>query len=139
MSRKKKTTTSKTTRRKSIRIPVDKPFADGTISNSVFFSMIRSALRNKSRFWPSIKICRERARLPYTGASKRRKWMYRCEMCDGTFPVESTVVHHTISCGALSSFDDLPIFTKNLFCNSNLLQLLCNQCHTNLHENEKVK
>lgn len=138
MSRKKKTTTNKTTRRKSMRTAITKPFADNTMSANAFFSMIRSALRNRSRFWYPIKVCRERARIPYTGINRRRKWMYKCEICSGIFPAEKTVVHHSVSCGSLSSFENIPSFTKNLFCNSSLLQLLCTECHTNLHEHEKI-
>lgn len=39
---------------------INKPFADGTMSSSAFFSMIRSCLRQKSRWWHSIKVCKER-------------------------------------------------------------------------------
>ena len=136
---KKKTTTKKTTRKKAVRKSVDKPFADNTMSNSQFFGSIRAILRNRSRFWYPIKVCRERNRISYTGANKRRKWLYKCEICHKDFPAESTVVHHTIECGSLSSFEDLSTFTRNLFCDSKFLQLLCTECHSNLHENEKVK
>ena len=117
---------------------VVKPFADGTLSNSAFFGMIRAALRSKSRFWYPIKVCRERARIPYVGSNKRRKWLYKCENCSKIVEMENTVVHHTIECGSLSSFEDLPVFTQRLFCDSHLLRLLCTECHDKIHEHEKT-
>ena len=139
ITRSRKTTTKKTTRKAAVRQLVTRPFADNTLSNSAFFSLIRSALREKSRWWYPIKVCRERARVIYVGNSRKRKWMYKCEMCGSIIvDAKATVVHHLVECGKLNSFEDLPTFTKNLFCDSNLLQLLCNQCHTKIHEDEKV-
>ena len=137
VTRSRKTTVSK--KPKPVRQLVSKPFADNTLSNSAFFSLIRSALRERSRFWYPIKVCRERARVIYVGSSRKKKWMYKCEMCGKIVPdAKDTVVHHTVECGSLSSFEDLPRFCKNLFCDSNLLQLLCLDCHSKIHENEKI-
>lgn len=130
----KKTITKKTTRVPKQR--VNKPFADGTMSNSAFFGMIRSALRQKSRFFYSMKVCRERVRIPYTGPSKRDKWRYKCEMCNGIFKATETVIHHSVECGKLSSFEDLGGFAQRLFCNSSDLMCICNECHNKIHNNE---
>lgn len=127
----KKTTTKKTT-----RVPkqkVEKPFADGTMSNSAFFGMIRSALRNKSRFYYSIRVARERARVPYTGINKKRKWMYKCEVCNGLYSDKETNIHHRLECGTLASFEDLPGFVERLFCSSDGLMCVCDSCHDKIH------
>ena len=123
----------KKTKVKALKRKVDKPFADGSLSNAAFFGMIRSALRNKSRFFPSIKACRERAKHPYKGENKRQKWVYECEMCHNLKDAKYTCVHHLEGAGALSSFEDLPGFTERLFCNSDKLILLCNDCHDKIH------
>ena len=120
-------------KKRVVKRKIDKPFADGTLSNAAFFGMIRSALRQKSRFYYSVKVCRERARIPYIGPSKRDKWRYVCEICEGVFPLKFTQVHHKIECGSLSSFEDLAGFTKRLFCDSKDLILICKDCHKKTH------
>lgn len=118
---------------------IEKPFADGTMSRAAFFAMIRAALRNKSRWFKSISICRERAKVPYIGINKKRKWLYRCEECHELFDIKSTSVHHQHECGNLNSFDDLPGFVQRLFCNSNKLILICNNCHNKHHPKKSKK
>jgi hypothetical protein len=119
---------------KKPRVVKIKPFADGTMTNAAFFGMIRSALRNKSRWFLSIKICKEKNRLPYTGLNKRRKWSYKCEKCHKLFDAKEINVHHKIDCGTLNSFDDLSGFTQRLFCDSSELICICNNCHNELHK-----
>jgi len=127
----------KTKKVKKPRAP--KPFADGTLTNAAFFGMLRSALRNKSRFFITIKNCRNRARVPYKGPNKRRKWLYKCEMCSELFDSKQVNIHHKIDCGTLRSFDDLPGFTKRLFCDSIDLMTICNDCHDKIHGKLKKK
>jgi len=115
------------------KILKEKPFADGTMTNAAFFGMIRAGLRNKSRWYPPIKTCKDRNRVPYIGTNKRRKWSYRCENCHKLFDAEKVKVHHKIECGVLNSFDDLPGFVKRLFCDSISLALLCDECHVKTH------
>ena len=113
---------------------IDKPYADGTMSKAAFFSMIRAALRNKSRWFKSISIAKERVKVAYTGSNKKRKWMYRCEKCLELKDSKAINVHHKIECGSLNSFSDLPGFVERLFCDSNDLIVLCNNCHDNEHK-----
>jgi hypothetical protein len=126
----KKIKKEKVVRKKRI---IDKPFSDGTMSNAGFFSFIRSALRQKSRWFLPIKNCKERQKLPYIGTNKRRKWLYRCEGCLGLFDSKEVNVHHIIECGELNSFEDLPGFVKRLFCDSKDLKLVCSKCHDKEH------
>ena len=113
---------------------IEKPFADGTMSSAAFFSMIRSTLRNKSRWWYSISVSRDNARIPYVGANRRRKWMYICEDCGKAYDVKSINIHHKIECGDLKSFDDISGFVRRLFCDSKDLQVLCDNCHDKKHK-----
>lgn len=112
---------------------MEKPFADGTMSNSGFFGFIRSALRQKSRFFKSINNCRLNNRIPYKGPNKRRKWTYICQECKGEFDSKDVQVHHIIPVGTLTCFEDLPKFVENLFCNSDKLKLVCTKCHNKEH------
>lgn len=112
---------------------IQKPFADGTMTNSAFFSMLRSALRNKSRWFLSVNKARERVKVPYIGSNKKKKWVYKCEGCFKLFDAKSINVHHLQECGTLKSFEDLPEFTKRLFCNSDELICLCENCHNKIH------
>jgi hypothetical protein len=129
----RKKTTKK--RKPSTRKSVNKPFADNTMSSSAFFSMIRSALRNQSRFFYSMKACRDRTKIPYTGINKRKKWWYTCETCHVPYDIKKMNVHHIEGCGKLTSFEDIPEFCKKLFCSSDKLLHLCENCHKSIHEN----
>lgn len=118
---------------------IDKPYADGTMSKAAFFSMIRAVLRNKSRWFKSISVARDRAKIAYIGPNKRRKWMYKCERCFQLYDAKLINVHHSVECGNLNSFADLPGFVDRLFCNSDKLIVLCNNCHDDIHKKEKIK
>jgi hypothetical protein len=95
--------------------------------------MIRSALRQKSRWFLPIKNCKERQKVAYEGTNKRRKWLYKCEGCGDLFDSKDVNVHHVIECGELKSFEDLPGFVKRLFCDSKDLKLVCSKCHDKEH------
>lgn len=113
---------------------VEKPFADHTMTNTAFFGFLRSALRQKSRYWYPITVCKLRAREKYGGPNKRRKWLYRCEECHQLFDIKEVASHHIEECGSLRSFEDLVEFVKRLFCDSDKLRLLCNNCHLKEHK-----
>jgi len=115
------------------RTNIERPFGDGEISNAAFFGMLRAALRNKSRFFPSVAHCKERVKEPYIGINKRRKWSYRCESCGKLKDGKEIFVHHLEECGTLTSFEDLPGFCKRLFCNSDKLTAICEACHNKFH------
>jgi isopropylmalate/homocitrate/citramalate synthase len=127
----------KNTSPKKLKKVINKPFADGTMSSSQFFGMIRSCLRQKSRWWHSIKVCKERAKIPYKGVNKRRKFSYICELCKGEFDAKNINIHHTVECGTLNSFEDIPGFVKRLFCDSDKLVCICTKCHDGIHNKNK--
>lgn len=115
---------------------VPKPFADGKLSSAAFFGMLRSCLRRKSMYWFSIQVVRKAAQIPYVGESKRMKYLYVCGDCKTAVPSTGGAVHHLVECGSLNSFEDLPEFTRKLFCNSDGLIFLCNFCHSLRHPKE---
>ena len=110
---------------------------NGTMSNSVFWSFIRSALRQKSRWWKPITQCKLNAKRAYTGPLKRQKFEYQCNECKGWFPEKNINVDHKIPAGSLNSGDDLKGFVERLFCEVDNLQCLCLNCHDIKTQQEK--
>ena len=131
----KKSVKKKVTRRKT----VDKPRAGGTLTESAFWSLIRSTLRNKSRFWKPITDCKNNARRPYKGPKKLQKWEYLCASCGKYYAGKEVNVDHIIPAGQLNCYEDLPAFVKTLFCEQDNLQVLCTTCHDKKSAKERSK
>lgn len=106
----------------------------GTMTEAAFWGFIRSALRQKNRWWKPITICKNKSRRLYKGPKKRQKYEYQCNACKNWFPEKMVNVDHIIPAGSLNSYNDLPGFVERLFCEENALQTLCIACH-----NEKTK
>lgn len=129
MTRKSKRTTKKNV--------VIKPRNAGTMTESAFWSFIRSALRQKSRWWKPITQCKMKSRRTYKGPNKRQKFEYQCNVCKGWFPDKKINVDHVIPAGTLRCANDLPGFVERLFCEIDNLQVLCSNCHDVKTKNEK--
>jgi 5-methylcytosine-specific restriction endonuclease McrA len=109
----------------------------GTMTESAFWSFIRSGLRQKSRFWKPITQCKMKARRPYKGPLKRQKFEYQCNECEKWFPEKKINVDHIHPAGTLRCANDLPGFVERLFCEIDNLQVLCEACHNVKTQNEK--
>ena len=101
----------------------------GTMTESAFWSFIRSALRQKSRCWKPITQCKQKSRRTYKGPNKRQKFEYQCNECKNWFPEKKINVDHIKPAGTLRSANDLPGFVERLFCEADNLQVLCSSCH----------
>jgi 5-methylcytosine-specific restriction endonuclease McrA len=101
----------------------------GTMTESAFWSFIRSALRQKSRWWKPITECKMKARRAYKGPSKRQKFEYQCNSCKEWFPEKQINVDHIKPAGSLNCKEDLAGFVERLFCELDNLQVLCEKCH----------
>ena len=110
---------------------------DGTLTESSFWSFIRSALRQKSRWWKPIAQCKAKAKRTYKGPLKRQKFEYQCNDCKGWFPDKVINVDHIIPAGSLRCADDLPGFVERLFIEVEGLQVLCSKCHNIKTQKEK--
>jgi 5-methylcytosine-specific restriction endonuclease McrA len=110
----------------------------GTMSESAFWSYIRSTLRQKSRYWKPISLCKANSRRPYKGPLKRQKYEYQCNQCKNWFPDKKINVDHVHPVGTLKSAKDLPFFVENLFCEIDNLQVLCSDCHNAKTKKEGV-
>lgn len=109
----------------------------GTMSESAFWSFIRSGLRQKSRWWKPITECKLSARRPYTGPLKRQKFEYQCNSCKKWYPEKKINVDHIVPAGTLTCANDLPAFVERLFCEQENLQVLCEVCHNEKTQKEK--
>jgi 5-methylcytosine-specific restriction endonuclease McrA len=101
----------------------------GTMTESAFWSFIRSALRQKSRWWKPITQCKQKSRRTYKGPNKRQKFEYQCNECKNWFPEKKINVDHINPAGTLKCANDLPGFVERLFCEADNLQVLCSSCH----------
>ena len=112
----------------------ERPYNSGTMTESMFFGMIRSALRQKSRWWKPIQECKKEAKRAYKGKNKRQKFEYQCNNCKQWFPEKEIDVDHITDCGSLKSFNDIGDFCKRLFVEKEGLQCLCKTCHLKKHK-----
>ena len=111
----------------------------GTMTESAFWSFIRSALRNKSMWWKPILQCKLSAKRIYKGPNKRQKFEYQCNTCNNWFPEKKINVDHIHPAGSLNCAADLPGFVERLFCEKENLQVLCSGCHDEKTKIEKKK
>ena len=111
----------------------------GTLTESAFWSFIRSGLRQKSRWWKPIAECKAKAKRIYKGPLKRQKFEYQCNQCKNWFPDKEIAVDHKVPAGSLNSGDDLKGFVERLFCEEKHLQCLCSGCHDVKTKLEKPK
>lgn len=111
------------------KVTVAKPRCAGTMTESAFWSFIRSALRQKSRWWKPITLAKAKAKRPYKGPLKRQKYEYQCNKCKLWFPDKHVNVDHIEPAGSLNCSQDLPGFVERLFCEVDKLQVLCSECH----------
>jgi len=109
----------------------------GTMTESAFWSFIRSALRQKSRWWKPITECKLKAKRAYKGPNKRQKFEYKCASCGNWFPEKQINVDHIKPAGSLNCAQDLPGFVERLFCEQDNLQVLCETCHDQKTKLEK--
>jgi hypothetical protein len=126
----KKTGDSLPKKPKKAKKVILKPFNSGTMTISGFWGFIRSALRQKSRWWKPIQEAKLKARRTSQSKNKRQKYEYQCAHCKKWFAEKEIAVDHINEAGTLRDYSDLPQFVKNLFCEANDLQVLCKKkCH----------
>jgi 5-methylcytosine-specific restriction endonuclease McrA len=112
-----------------------------TMTESAFWSFIRSGLRQKSRWWKPITECKLKAKRAYKGPNKRQRFEYQCNTCKLWFAEKHINVDHIHPAGSLNCAQDLPGFVERLFCEIDNLQVLCEGCHnikTKLEKNDKI-
>ncbi len=105
-----------------------KPRNNGTMTESAFWSWVRSALRTRSMFWkPRQEILKENRRANQS-SNKRLKWEFQCNFCKNWFAQKEIEVDHIIECGNFSK-ETAGEFIERLFCEKIGFQILCKNCH----------
>ncbi len=116
-------------KKKSKKQLLPRPYNAGTMTNSMFWSMIRAALRQKSRWWKPVLQVKAAVKRKYNGPNKRQKFEYQCNVCKNYFIERRINVDHIVPVGSLLSGDDLKGFVERLFCEAEGLQVMCDTCH----------
>lgn len=111
---------------------------NNTMTESAYWSMIRSVLRRGTRYWKPIMQTKMLARKPYKGVNKRQKWEYQCAECKKWFMDKQIQIDHIIPVGSLKCSDDLAGFIKRLTPEKGF-QVLCKSCHQIKTNDEKLK
>lgn len=107
----------------------------GTMTESAFWSWIRSALRRRTVYWKPTSDVKKASRRDYKGENKRQKYEYQCSECNNWFPDKHIEVDHIVPAGSLKSSDDLKGFVERLFCEAEGLRVLCKDCHYQITNN----
>ena len=92
-----------------------------------YWAFIRSALRGAWSRYPVKHALKMAQRRSVTG--KKHSFEYQCNMCSAWFMDKEVQVDHIVPAGSLKTYDDLPAFVENLFCELEDLQILCKPCH----------
>lgn len=101
-----------------------------TLTESQYFSKVRSGLRNTFRYWKPAQIALERASRPSQSSNKRIKKEYQCAKCKQWFPRKGVEIDHLEECGRLASYDDIVPFLKRLTKEDpDAYQILCKADH----------
>lgn len=122
----------KTVRKKKVGVKnpkVPRTRNAGTMTESMFWSMIRSSLRQTSRWWKPIAAAKQKAKRKYVGPNKLQKWEYQCAHCLNWFKDKEVAVDHVVEVGELRCSQDLPAFVERLFSEDGF-QILCDECHS---------
>lgn len=102
-----------------------------TMTESEFFSRIRSALRQAMRFWVPAVQAVEAVTRPYTGPDKRIKKVTQCAECKEWVARSKIEADHITPCGSLKDFEDIKPFCIRGFKEGvENFQALCKPCHT---------
>jgi 5-methylcytosine-specific restriction endonuclease McrA len=104
--------------------------AGGEMTEAQFWGFLRSNLRLASRKWaPISRLALNACKRPSQSDNKRLKFEHQCSACSGWFPRTQVEVDHIVPTGSLRSFEDIPGFVQRLFCETDGLVVLCEQCH----------
>ena len=120
------------------------------MTEAAFFGKFRSMLRKQWSYSKPYRDALSRAKVPFKGEG-RRKFSMKCEACGDEYALNERVVtgqtkagkdkdslayvvHHIEEAGQLNSFGDMSTFAEKLFCPLDGLQILCYNCHREVHK-----
>ena len=102
----------------------------GTMTESQYFSKIRSILRSGFRYWKPMQLALEAASRPSQSLNKRIKKEYQCAKCKKWYKRADVEIDHKVECGSLTNYEDIVPFIQRLTKeNVDAYQILCKPCH----------
>jgi hypothetical protein len=102
----------------------------GTLTESEYFSKIRSMLRSGFRYWKPMQLALQKASRPSQSSNKRLKTEYQCATCKKWFKRADVQIDHIKECGSLSKYEDIVPFIQRLTMeNVDAYQILCKHDH----------
>jgi hypothetical protein len=115
----------------------------GTMTESQYFSKIRSILRSGFRYWKPMQLALEAASRPSQNINKRIKKEYQCNHCKKWYKRADVEIDHIEEAGSLNNYDDIVPFIQRLTKEDiSSYQILCKPDHaikTNLFKQLKRK
>lgn len=121
------------------RVLKERPYGSGKLTESGYWSFIRSGLRAKwQRWWPRYEALKN-ARRKYAGPNTKQKWEFQCADCRDYFLQRQVQVDHVVPCGTLRSYADIAGFVQRLFVEVAGLRVLCKPCHAVRTKEEREK
>lgn len=122
----------KKTVKKKVTQRVPRTRNGGTLTEAGFWQMIRSALRNRTKYWVPKLQALKLVRRPSQNKNKRLKWEFQCYDCKQFFPQKEIESHHQQEAGSLNCAENLPLFVERLFTETGWI-CLCKKCHKTRH------
>lgn len=102
----------------------------GTMTESQYFSKIRSMLRSGFRYWKPMQLALEKASRPSQSTNKRIKKEYQCAKCKNWFKRADVEIDHIEEAGSLNNYDDIVPFIQRLTKEDiSSYQILCKPDH----------
>jgi len=116
---------------KKVVIKKVKPRNGGTMTNSQYFSKIRSILRNGFRYYRPMQDALNLVSRPSQSLNKKLKKEYQCFHCKKWFKRDDVEIDHIEECGKLNCYDDIVPFIQRLTREEvSAYQVLCKSCHS---------
>jgi len=113
----------------------------GTMTESQYFSKIRSILRSGFRYWKPMQMALDNASRPSQNVNKRIKKEYQCAKCNKWFKRADVEIDHIEEAGSLNKYDDIVPFIQKLTKEEvTAYQILCKPHHkekTDLYRKSK--
>ena len=109
-----------------------------TMTESAYFSKIRSVLRSGFRYWKPMQEALNAASRPSQSSNKRLKKEYQCAHCKKWFKRADVQIDHLIPCGSLRGYDDIVPFIQRLTKEGKeAYQILCKPHHKEKTQQER--
>ena len=115
-----------------------KPRNAGTLTESAYWSSVRSGLRRHFRYWKPMMEAKMKARRKNESENTRLKWEFQCKQCSDWFPDKQVEIDHIVPVGSLKCADDLAGFLERLTPEDGF-QVLCVSCHREKTNKEREK